>query len=49
MPREEIDIPCRIEYLSILSEDGQVDKELEPDMPDELLIKLHRSMLLNRS
>jgi pyruvate dehydrogenase E1 component alpha subunit len=48
MPRKEIDIPYRIEYLSILSEDGQVDKELEPDIPEELLIKLHRSMLLNR-
>ena len=48
MPREEIDVPCRIEYLSILNEDGEVDKELEPDMPEELLLKLHRTMLLSR-
>jgi pyruvate dehydrogenase E1 component alpha subunit len=48
MPREEIDIPYRIEYLSILSEDGKVDQELEPDIPDELLVKLHRAMLLSR-
>jgi pyruvate dehydrogenase E1 component alpha subunit len=48
MPREEIDIPYRVEYLSILSADGELDEELEPDLPEELLIKLHRSMLLNR-
>ena len=48
MPREEIDIPYRVEYLSILSEDGKVDQELEPEIPEELLIRLHRSMLLNR-
>jgi pyruvate dehydrogenase E1 component alpha subunit len=48
MPREEIDIPYRIEYLSILSEDGNVDQVLEPDIPDELLLKLHRAMVLNR-
>ena len=48
MPREEIDIPYRLDYLSILNEKGEVDEELEPDIPEELLSKLHRSMLLNR-
>ena len=48
MPREEIDIPYRLDYLSILNEKGEVDEELEPEMEEELLIKLHRSMLLNR-
>jgi len=48
MPRDEIDIPYRVEYLSILNEKGEVDEELEPDVPEELLVKLHRSMFLNR-
>jgi pyruvate dehydrogenase E1 component alpha subunit len=48
MPREEIDIPYGIEYLSILSEAGKVDQELEPDIPDELLVELHRAMVLTR-
>jgi len=48
MPRNEIDLPCRVESLSILDENGELDKELEPDMPDELLLKLHRAMLFAR-
>ena len=27
MPRKEIDLPYRVEYLSILDQDGQVDSE----------------------
>lgn len=48
MPKKEIDLPYRIEYLSILDENGEVDKVMEPDIPDELLLKLHRAMLLGR-
>jgi pyruvate dehydrogenase E1 component alpha subunit len=48
MPREKIDLPHHVEYLSILDKDGNVDKELEPDIPDDLLQKLHRFMLLGR-
>ncbi len=48
MPRKEIDLPYRVDYLSILDEDGNVDKELEPDLPEELLLALHRAMLLAR-
>jgi pyruvate dehydrogenase E1 component alpha subunit len=48
MPRHEIDLPCRVESLSILDENGELDKTLEPDMPDELLLKLHRAMLFAR-
>jgi pyruvate dehydrogenase E1 component alpha subunit len=48
MPREAIDLPCRVEYLSILDEDANVDAELEPDLPDDLLLRLHRTMLLAR-
>lgn len=48
MPKKEIDLPYRVDYLSILDEDGNVDKELEPDLPEELLLALHRAMLLAR-
>lgn len=48
MPREVMEIPYEIEHLSILDEDGNVDGELEPDLSDELLLELHRWMLLGR-
>lgn len=48
MPRKKIDIPCDVEYLSILTEKGEVDKELEPDLSEELLIRLYRTMVLSR-
>jgi len=48
MPRKEIDLPYKLERLSILDEKGTPDKSLEPDVPDELLLKLHRAMLAAR-
>ena len=49
MPRNKIDIPDHhVEYLSILDEKGTLDKELEPEIPEELLLKMHRAMLLGR-
>ena len=48
MPRKKINLPYKVEYLSILDEKGQLDRKLEPDIPDELLLKLHRAMLLGR-
>ena len=48
MPRHRIDIAEPIEYLSILDEKGHVDTSLEPDLKDELLLKLYRVMLLGR-
>jgi pyruvate dehydrogenase E1 component alpha subunit len=48
MPTTEIDLPYRVNYLSILDQSGQVDKSLEPQLSDELLLKLHRAMLLGR-
>jgi pyruvate dehydrogenase E1 component alpha subunit len=48
MPRKQIDLPYRVDYLSILDEDGNVDKDVEPDLPEELLLSLHRAMLLAR-
>lgn len=48
MPREKINIADKIEYLSILNEKSELDKKLEPDIPDDFLLKLHRTMLLSR-
>jgi pyruvate dehydrogenase E1 component alpha subunit len=48
MPREVIDLPYRIQYLSILDQDANLDTELEPDLPDELLLKLYRTMITAR-
>ena len=49
MPRKEIIIPDRIEYISILNEDGELDRELEPDISEELLLRLYRTMRLART
>jgi pyruvate dehydrogenase E1 component alpha subunit len=48
MPRTKIKIPDKVERLSILDEKGNLDKDLEPDVPEDLLLKLHRAMLLGR-
>ncbi len=48
MPRKKIDIADKIEYLSILDEKGETDKALEPDISEELLLKLYRTMYLAR-
>lgn len=48
MPITQINLPYPLEYLSILDENGQLDKELEPDIPEDMLLKLHRAMLLGR-
>jgi pyruvate dehydrogenase E1 component alpha subunit len=48
MPRKRIKIPTDIDYLSILDEKGKLDKNLEPDVPEELLLKLHKAVLLGR-
>lgn len=48
MPRKKVDLPNNIEYLSILDEHGSLDEELEPEISEELLLKIHRFMLLGR-
>jgi pyruvate dehydrogenase E1 component alpha subunit len=48
MPREVVELPYQVDYLSILDKDGNVDEELEPDIPDEQLLELHRYMLWGR-
>lgn len=48
MPRETIKLPDTIEYISVLDEHHHIDKDIAPDISDDLLEKLHRFMLLGR-
>jgi pyruvate dehydrogenase E1 component alpha subunit len=48
MPRNKVDLPYHVESLSILDEEGRLDQALEPKIPHDLLLKLHRAMLLGR-
>jgi pyruvate dehydrogenase E1 component alpha subunit len=41
-------ISDKVEYLSILNEKGELDASLEPDISEELHLKLHRTILLAR-
>lgn len=48
MPRTPISIPETIDYLSILDEHGVLDRDLEPEIADQELLSLYRTMLLGR-
>jgi pyruvate dehydrogenase E1 component alpha subunit len=48
MPRKKITISEKVEYLSILNDKGQLDKKLEPDISEDVLLKLYRTMVLAR-
>ncbi len=48
MPRKPLDIPFKVEYMSILDEHGEVDKSLEPNVPAEDLKSWYRWMLMAR-
>jgi hypothetical protein len=48
VPREPLKISCRLETLSILAPDGQVDRELEPKIEDNDLRRLYKTMLASR-
>jgi pyruvate dehydrogenase E1 component alpha subunit len=48
MPRKNINIAQQPEYLSILDDKGDFDAELEPDIPEEILLKLYRTMVMAR-
>jgi pyruvate dehydrogenase E1 component alpha subunit len=48
MPRNKVDLSYHVEHLSILDEKGRLDKKLEPQIPDDLLLRLHRAMVLGR-
>lgn len=48
MPREPVNLQSTLDYLSIVDEHGQVDKELEPALSDDVLRRIHGTMLLSR-
>lgn len=48
MPREKIELPEAIAFLSILDEEGRLDRALEPAIDEGLLLRLHRTMLIAR-
>ena len=48
MPRKEIKFPDKIENISILNEYGELDEALEPDIPQDFLLRLYRTMQLSR-
>lgn len=48
MPRKKIKLAQHLEYLSILDEKGALDAKLAPDIPEEILLKLYRTMVLAR-
>lgn len=48
MPRQDVESEGRLEWLSIVDEQGRVDEELLPGPGDELLLALYRAMVLSR-
>jgi pyruvate dehydrogenase E1 component alpha subunit len=48
MPRTPIEVPSRVERLSVLDSDGNLDAALEPECAPEELQRLYRAMLLGR-
>ncbi len=48
MPRQDVEFEVPLERLGIVDEQGRVDEELLPELDDELLVALHRAMVLSR-
>ncbi|MEM3030436.1 MAG: pyruvate dehydrogenase (acetyl-transferring) E1 component subunit alpha [Candidatus Micrarchaeia archaeon] len=48
MPLKKV-VEFKIEHLSILNQDGSYDESLEPRLPRELLDKIYRTMVLERT
>lgn len=48
MPRKPIDLPFKLEYLSVLDENAELDKKLDPKLSDDELKTLYRYMLKAR-
>jgi pyruvate dehydrogenase E1 component alpha subunit len=48
MPRSKINLPYHIDFLSILDAEGNLDESLEPDIPEDILLRIHATMLLGR-
>lgn len=47
MPRKTL-AEFKVEYLQVLDEDGNVDRDLEPDLSDDDLLRLYRGMVRAR-
>jgi pyruvate dehydrogenase E1 component alpha subunit len=48
MPRKKIHT-FTVSHLQILDEEGRADPQLDPQLPDDQMVKLYRAMLLARS
>jgi pyruvate dehydrogenase E1 component alpha subunit len=48
MPRTHLDVYPTLEYLSILDEEGNLDEDLVPGIDDDVLLEMHRVMVLSR-
>jgi len=48
LPIEQVDTPSEIPYIQILDQDGNVDEELEPQIPSSDLVDLYRTMVKSR-
>ncbi|MCA9243814.1 MAG: pyruvate dehydrogenase (acetyl-transferring) E1 component subunit alpha [Phycisphaerales bacterium] len=48
MPRAKLEVPCKLEKLSVLDPDGKVDAKLDPKLPDNDLLKLYKTMWQTR-
>jgi pyruvate dehydrogenase E1 component alpha subunit len=48
VPREPLKIPFRVDWLSILNAQGELDRTLEPLLPEADLRLLYRTMLASR-
>ena len=48
MPRDTVDLTYSVERLSILDEDGNLDSDLDPGLDDDLLRRMHRTMVQSR-
>ncbi len=45
MPVTTIEVPSKLEYVSVLDADGNLDEELDPGIPDDDLKEIYRTMV----
>jgi pyruvate dehydrogenase E1 component alpha subunit len=48
MPRKPIELPYKIEHISVVDEEGNIDKALEPKLSGDELKTMYRFMLMGR-
>ncbi len=48
MPITTVDYPHEVQYVQVLDEEGNVDKEMDPKIPKKDLRRLYRTMILTR-